>query len=190
MRIETILNYVEPHKGFVYTYSRLNRESSTIAVTVRPRAGSRVSCPKCKKRCSVYDHQATRRFSSIPFRHLSIVLLYKPRRANCPKCGPTTEKVPWASGKSSMTKSYSWFLSRWAKRLPWNQVANIFQCGWHQVYTAVKHAVDWGLEHRDLSGVTAIGVDEICFGVKNKYSTLVYQLCSQKVRLPCIIRAM
>jgi len=51
------------------------------------------------------------------------------------------------------------------------------------VCEAVRQAVDWGLEHRDLSGVTAFGVDEVCFGAKAKFQTLVYQLCSSKTRL-------
>jgi transposase len=74
-------------------------------------------------------------------------------------------------------------LARWAKRLPWNKVAEIFDCGWHQVCEAVTQAVNWGLEHRDISNVLAIGVDEIYFGVKSKYQTLVYQLCSDRPRL-------
>jgi transposase len=62
-------------------------------------------------------------------------------------------------------------------------VAKIFGCGWHQVYIAVDQAVTWGLAHRDLSGVRAIGVDEVYFGIKSKYLTLVYQICSEKARL-------
>jgi len=114
---------------------------------------------------------------------LEVVLVYSPRRADCPTCGPHAEQVPWAEGKSPLTKSYAWFLARWAKRLPWNRVAGIFGCGWHQVWEAVRQAVDWGVEHRDLSGVTALGVDDVCFGAKAKFQTLVYQLCSTKTRL-------
>ncbi len=171
------------HKGFVYHKAFINRKTDTIIVPVRARKGSRVTCPVCSRRCTICDHQPVRRYQDIPIRHMAVELHYAPRRANCPKCGVHVEQVPWSMGKSSLTKSYVWYLSRWAKRLPWNQVARIFQCGWHQVYAAVKQAVEWGLEHRDLSGVTAIGVDEVYFGVKNKFSTLVYQLCSHKVRL-------
>jgi transposase len=45
-------------------------------------------------------------------------------------------------------------------------------------------AVAWGLEHRDLSGITAIGTDEICWRKrKDKFVTLVYQLDQGKRRL-------
>jgi transposase len=174
---------MEHYKGFVYEACELNRDAGVLEVLVRERAGARVSCPRCGRRCTVYDHLPPRRYRGVPLRMLEVVLVYSPRRADCPSCGPRSEQVPWADGKSPLTKSYAWFLARWAKRLPWNKVAGIFGCGWHQVCEAVRQAVDWGLEHRDLSGVTAIGVDEIYFGVKSKYQTLVYQLCPAKPRL-------
>lgn len=183
MRVETLLNHMEHYKGFVYEACELNRATDTLEVLVRERAGVRVSCPRCGRRCTVYDHLPPRRYWSVPLRMLEVVLVYSPRRADCPSCGPHAEQVPWAEGKSPLTKSYAWFLARWAKRLPWNRVAGIFGCGWHQVCEAVRQAVDWGLEHRDLSGVTALGVDEVYFGAKAKFQTLVYQLCSAKARL-------
>jgi len=183
MRVETLLNHMEHYKGFVYVACELNRDADVLEVQVRERAGTRVSCPRCGRRCTVYDHLPPRRYRGVPLRVLEVVLVYSPRRADCPSCGPHAEQVPWAEGKSPLTKSYAWFLARWAKRLPWNKVAGIFGCGWHQVCEAVRQAVDWGLEHRDLSGVTAIGVDEIYFGLKSKYQTLVYQLCPEKPRL-------
>ena len=36
--------------------------------------------------------------------------------------------------------------------------------------------MDWGLKHRDLSGITAIGVDEIQYRNGHQYLTLVYQI--------------
>jgi transposase len=183
MRIETLLNHVEPYKGFVYTGAELNRASDELEVTITERRGSRVTCPICKRRCPTYDHLDVRRYDSIPYRHMRVTFLYRPRRADCPSCGPHAECVPWAEGKSPLTKAYAWHLAGWAKRLPWNQVAKIFDVGWHQVCEAVRQAVDWGLKNRDLSGVRAIGVDEIYFGLKNKFLTLVYQICSEKARL-------
>jgi transposase len=91
--------------------------------------------------------------------------------------------VPWAEGKIPLTKAYAWHLARWAKRLPWNQVADIFGCGWRQVCEASGQAVKRGLERHDLSGVRAIGVDEVYSGAKSKYLTLVCQICSEKARL-------
>lgn len=47
----------------------------------------------------------------------------------------------------------------------------------------MKMAVAWGLEHRSLEGVSAIGVDEISRGRGQKYATLVYQIDAGAKRL-------
>ena len=188
MRVETVLNHVESFKGFVYKNSWLDRGTETLFVEISSRKGSLVSCPRCARRCSGYDRQPVREFEAPPFRHLRIVYRYAPRRCDCPRCGVRTERPPWSTGKSPLTRSYAFMLARWAKRLPWNQVAKVFCCGWHQVFDAVSQAVAWGLAHRDVSGVVAIGVDEVYFGAKPGYRTLVYQICRGKPRLLAIAK--
>ena len=98
------------------------------------------------------------------------------RRVNCPTCGVVVEQVPWAEGKRRVTTTYSWFLARWAKRLCWSDVAKAFQTSWETVFRSVERAVRWGLEQRNLEGITAIGVDEILWHRGQKYLTLVYQI--------------
>jgi len=94
------------------------------------------------------------------------------------------ERVPWAQGKSPLTSTYAWFLARWAKRLCWKEVATVFSASWDSVVRSVKMAVAWGLEHRSLEGITAIGIDEIARGRgQNKYVTLVYQIDAGAKRL-------
>jgi transposase len=61
--------------------------------------------------------------------------------------------------------------------LSWKQVAVVFHTSWESVMRSVKMAVAWGLEHRSLEGVSAIGIDEIAWGKgQQKYATLVYQI--------------
>ena len=43
--------------------------------------------------------------------------------------------------------------------------------------------MQWGLEHRQLGPIVAIGVDEIQYGDGHKYLTLVYQIEQQCTRL-------
>ena len=44
------------------------------------------------------------------------------------------------------------------------------------MFDAVEHVVAWGLEHRTLGQIDAIGVDEIQYAKGHKYLTLVYQI--------------
>jgi len=91
--------------------------------------------------------------------------------------------MPWASGKSSLCNSFRVFLSQWARVLSWQQVAQRFHVSWDHVYGAIQSVVDWGLEHRDLQNVKAIGVDEIAIAKGHKYATVVYQIDATCKRL-------
>ena len=51
------------------------------------------------------------------------------------------------------------------------------------MFDAVEHVVTWGLEHRTLGQVDAIGVDEIQYAEGHKYLTLVYQIDIGVIRL-------
>jgi transposase len=93
------------------------------------------------------------------------------------------ERVPWAEGKSPITTSYAWFLAGWAKRMSWKEVAEAFRTSWDSVYQAVELAVAWGLTHRDLSEIDAIGVDEVLWHRGHKYLTVVYQIDAHCRRL-------
>src|SRR4030088_3654049 len=68
------------------------------------------------------------------------------------------------------------FLARWARRLSWKETAEAFRTSWEKVLDAVEHVVTWGLEHRVLGQIDAIGVDEIQYARDHKYLTLVYQI--------------
>jgi transposase len=98
------------------------------------------------------------------------------RRVHCPRCGVKVEQVPWCDGKHSLTTTYRWFLAAWARRLSWKGVAEAFGTTWQSVFRSVKHAVSWGLAHRDLAGIESIGVDEVQWQKGHKYLTLVYQI--------------
>ena len=47
----------------------------------------------------------------------------------------------------------------------------------------MQYVVDWGLAHRTLGPISAIGVDEIQYAKGHKYLTLVYQIDSGATRL-------
>ena len=75
------------------------------------------------------------------------------------------------------------FLARWARKLSWKETAQAFHTSWDQVCDAVEYVVGWGLEHRTLESICAIGVDEIQYAKGHKYLTLVYQIDQGLTRL-------
>ncbi|MFQ5793224.1 MAG: ISL3 family transposase, partial [Acidobacteriota bacterium] len=63
------------------------------------------------------------------------------------------------------------------------QVAKAFRTSWDNVFRSVQMAVSWGRQHRDLSGITTIGIDEIQWQRGHEYLTLVYQPDEHRKRL-------
>lgn len=186
MHIKTILNRVAKQPGFIYEACAWRDRSGQLAleITLRPLARLQAICSGCGQRRPGYDTLRQRSFEFVPLWGILVFFLYAPRRVNCPTCGVKVERLPWAQGKSHLTTTYAWFLATWAKRLSWKEVAEVFHTSWDSVVRSVKMAVDWGLEHRDLNGITAIGTDEICWRKqKEKFVTLVYQLDAGKRRL-------
>jgi hypothetical protein len=98
-------------------------------------------------------------------------------------CGVRTEQVPWGEGKKQLTKVYMQYLANWAQVLSWQEVARRFHTSWEKVFHSVEYVVEWGLKHRSLEGITAVGVDEIAWKKGHKYLTLVYQINNGAVRL-------
>jgi transposase len=175
--LKTILNRVEKQRSFVYGEVRLIEQPGlAIEVEVRPRANSRPRCSGCGRRRPGYDRLSERRFEFVPLWGIAVFLVYAMRRVNCEHCGVRVEAVPWGSGKRQLTDTYAWFLARWAKRLSWREVADAFHTSWEHVYRAVEMAVEWGRAHQLLTGIEAIGIDEIQWQRGHRYLTLVYQI--------------
>jgi transposase len=176
MLLKSILNHVEKNKRFVYGTARWAGDGKRIEVPIQPRKNSLPICSTCNAPGPVYDHLGLRVFDYVPLWGIPVFFLYVMRRVKCRRCGVKVEEVPWAVGKSPLTRTFSLFLAMWAKRLSWLEVGVCFGTTWNQVRDAVRWVVEYGLAHRDLSDVRAIGVDEMQIGHGQTYVTLVYQI--------------
>ena len=185
MRLESILNRIQRQPGFVYEGARLVGPSGrlTLEIPIRPRTNRRPRCSRCRRPGPAYDTLAPRRFEFVPVWGIAVFFLYAVRRVACERCGVRVEAIPWADGKHQLTTTYAWFLARWARRLSWTTVAEIFATSWTHVFRSVSMAVAWGRAHQDLTGITAIGIDEIQWQHGHRYLTLVYQLDAGRRRL-------
>jgi transposase len=187
LQLRTVLNYVHPLKSFVYADVRLvpgrGSWAARIEARVEPRKNSQGRCGKCARSGPTHDHLPQRDFKFVPLWGLLVFLVYEPRRVDCRKCGIHVEAMPWADGKSPMTTVYMSFLATWARRLSWTETGRVFGASWDEVRRAVKWVVEYGLNHRNLDGIQAIGVDEIQYRKGHKYLTLVYQIDASCRRL-------
>ena len=183
--LKSVLNRVQPVKGFVYESVRYSSSvSETIEAAVVPRQGSQARCSGCGRFGPCYDHaDRPRVWIMPPVFKFALVLIYTMRRVACPTCGVVVEQVPWATGKHSLCDGFRLLLARWARKLSWDETAESFKVSWADVYASVQWVVDFGLQHRVLENIQAIGIDEICVRVGRVFWTLIYQIDDHMTRL-------
>jgi len=75
------------------------------------------------------------------------------------------------------------FLALWARRLSWSEVGRVFHTSWEKVFHSVEWMVQWGLEHRKLTRIRSLGIDEVAWRKGHEYLTLVYQIDERCQRL-------
>jgi len=180
---------VQRFVGFVYREVRLHGRQgkpNSIEIRLEPHAGMRGRCGACRRPAPGYDRLPERRWLFVPLWGIPTYFRYAPRRVECAEHGVVVEHIPWSEGKRPITCAMMGFLARWARRMSWREVARTFHTSWEAVYRSVEWFVQWGLAHRDLRGVTAIGVDEIHWGRgkrADQFLTVIYQIDAQCRRL-------
>jgi transposase len=154
----------------------IEKYGDNLFINLDVRKHRKLECSICGKKAPRFDRQKERNWMHVPFWGICVFLTYRPCRVKCLTCGVRIEKYPWAQGKQTLTTALVNVLSRWCQLLPIETVATMYGLQWNTVYTAVKNAVKYGLEHRELTGVLFIGIDEISRRKGQKYLTNVYDL--------------
>jgi transposase len=181
VKVKTLLNQTQPIPGFHYADVRLAEGPGGMDLWVEIQAHAQRSgcCSICKRPAPTYDHLPLRSWSHVAPWLIPTTFFYTPRRVRCAVHGVRVEAMPWSEGKRPWTRAMMVFLARWARRLSWKETAEAFDVSWEAVYRSVAWIVEWGLAHRELTGITAIGVDELHWR-KGKLSanflTLIYQV--------------
>ena len=181
LNVKTILNRIQHFAGFVYREIRFRGRGSSlrIEIHVEAHAAMAAKCADCQKSAPGYDRLAERSWRFVPLWGIPTHFHYLPRRVECPEHGIGVEHIPWSAGKRPVTLAMMVFLARWARRLSWRETARTFQTSWESVYRSVDWFVQWGLAHRTLEQVKAIGIDEIHWGKglrSENFLTVIYQI--------------
>jgi transposase len=85
--------------------------------------------------------QAVRRWRDLGLRDRPLVLVYRPHRVRCARCGVRVERVPWAA-------RWARAVALLARKLSWAEVAAHCALDWKTVAAIVREAVAVGLKLR------------------------------------------
>lgn len=179
MRISSLIRWTLKLKG--HRVKEVRRQDCEIVAEIVANKRSRPVCSCCGKKMSGYDTLKKRTWRHVPVWGIPVTLTYRPRRGRCRKCGIIVEEMPWTNGKSPLSLPLIIVLATFAKILAFEEVARLFGVHWNTVRAAVKNAVEYGIEHRDTTGVIAVGIDEISRRKGHKYMTMVYDLSRMRL---------
>jgi len=129
----------------------------------------------------VHDRRKARLWRHLDLAGMTLMLRYAPRRVRCPRCGVTTELVPWAAPMSWFTHAFEQTVSYLAKEASKTVVSTMMRVSWSTVGAIVGRVVDRLLPGDRLDGLTHIGVDELSYRKHHKYVTIVTDHVSGRV---------
>jgi transposase len=145
-----------------------------VIVTVRLRRRRRV-CSRCGQTgrgLEIHDRRLKR------WRHLDLganrcVIECELRRLRCRDCGVHLEWVPWARPDTHHTRDFEDVVAWLAQQMAKTPIAGLLRIGWDTVGRIVQRVVSDHLDAQRLTGLVAIGVDEISYRRGQRYLTSV-----------------
>jgi transposase len=144
-----------------------------VIVTVRLRRRRRV-CSRCGQagRLPIHGRRVKR------WRHLDLgaqrcIIECELRRLWCRSCGAQFEAVPWARPGSRYTRDFEDVVAWLAQQMAKTPIAGMLRIAWDTVGRIVERVVADRLDETRLSGLVAIGVDEISYRRHHRYLTSV-----------------
>jgi len=159
----------------------VNEKESAVDVWLRrAERGVELPCPRCGKRCAVYDHRERE------WRHLNTMqfetrLHARVPRVECPEHGVTQVEVPWGMPRSRFTMLFESEVIDWLGEASIKAVARQRALSWGQTWTIMRHAVERGLARRQIDDLQEVGVDEKSFQRRHDYVTVVNDLIGSRV---------
>lgn len=147
--------------------------STSLVVTVKPKKRSSF-CSGCGGRAGRYDHRM-RRWRHLDACGLEVELEYALWRVACPRCGVTTEMVPWADASSGFTHAFEDLVAYLAQRADKTTICALMRIAWRTVGRIVERVVA-RLGHRAaerLTNLRNIAIDELSYRRHHEYLTIV-----------------
>jgi transposase len=141
-------------------------------------------CSRCGAPVERIHDVESRRVRDLPLMGYDVWLVFPQARVSCPRCGPTTEALPWLDRYQRMTKRLADVVGRLAQRLAITEVAALLHLSWDVVKQLHARALALQLgpqEMSDFSGVRRIAVDEFALRKGQTYATLVVDIDTRRV---------
>ncbi len=150
----------------------LDRVQRKVRVTLEVKKRKRLPCPERGKQCPK-DYSRMRRWRHLDTCQYQTILVAPVPRVQCREHGVRQIKVPWAEPGSQFTALFEALAIDWLKEASISAVADLLSVSWDEADGIVQRAVARGLERREATIPSRIGVDEKAFRRGQDYVTIV-----------------
>lgn len=133
-----------------------------------------VPCPDCNRSCKMHDHCKERVWRHLDTMEYETLIICKAPRSDCPVHGVKMITVPWAGPNSHFTLKFeNYAIDVLLGASSTKAATQLLNITWDQVHLIKQKAVKRGLEKRDLSNITSLGIDEKSFGTGQSYISVM-----------------
>jgi transposase len=152
----------------------IKRDASTREVTaiVQYKPAEKLKCPECGKEGSLHDHR-TRRWRHLDSCNHKTLIEAEIPRVKCSEHGIKQVPVNWAEKNSRFTLEFESAVILWLKEDSIKTVALNFGISWDEVNGIMGRALKRGLQRRQETQLTMIGIDETSFQKRHEYVTVI-----------------
>lgn len=155
-----------------------------LVITLTPAADAVKRCSRCGSPVAPVHDVTERRVRDLPLMGFDLWLVFPQARLDCPRCGPTSEQLPWLDRYQRITKRLAETIARLAQVFGVSAVATLFHLGWDTVKLVHHRALaSWlgPMETADFSSVRRIAIDEFAIHKGQTYATLVVDVDTKRV---------
>ena len=163
-------------KGLLVTAYELKFRDRTINLWVKPyKNGCR--CPHCNRRRRIVRTMDNPRvWRDLPICGCSVFFWFCPREIICPIHSRVQEDIPWANAYAHVTYRFEYALLVYCQLMTQKAAARLLRVPKSTLSDLLHRTITRIRDGHNIRGLKAIGIDEISYGKRHKYATIVYDL--------------
>lgn len=172
-----ILNRLVDIKGYVIDSDRcqINATEKHIVFWLKSETDGICSC--CGRPTRLVKDRKIRKYRDLYFGVWLVEIWIEKCRVICEQCGIKSERVPFADERAKYTRRFEVAVFSETVDEPLSKVAKRFDLSWDSTsYIERKYLKKWEQYKGPPQGVKWLGIDEVCFGRKDRLYTVISDL--------------
>ena len=172
-------------KPWVITQIEFKKEEKRLDIWIDFERGAKYPCPECgQEDCNIHD-TINKEWRHLDFFQYKAYIHCRVPRVKCETCGIRMIDVPWSRRTSGFTLLFEAMIVLMAQDMQISQISERVKETDTRLWRIVKHYVKKAMKNQDLSGITAVCIDETSEKKGHEYITVFADQISRRVLFVC-----